>query len=170
MTDCKRPAITKLAPPELELPELAREPPGVPKLPEHSLRAAVEASIALADLGLDLRGRHVLVALEGLEARHGRVVELPGAPQHLVQRRAGVRGDRAELDLIGVQGVHQRQGLIRHGGRLLGEADHAEGPGLDPHIPAGPEYLVGLVHMFRHLVHVILHLHSALAELANNCP
>ena len=29
MTDCKRPAITKLAPPELELPEPAREPPGV---------------------------------------------------------------------------------------------------------------------------------------------
>ena len=26
MTDCKRPAITKLAPPELELPEPAREP------------------------------------------------------------------------------------------------------------------------------------------------
>ena len=29
MTDCKRPAITKLAPPELELPETARELPGV---------------------------------------------------------------------------------------------------------------------------------------------
>ena len=30
MTDCKRPAITKLAPPEL--PEPAREPPGVRRL------------------------------------------------------------------------------------------------------------------------------------------
>ena len=29
ITECKRPAITKLAPPELELPDPAREPPGV---------------------------------------------------------------------------------------------------------------------------------------------
>jgi hypothetical protein len=52
MTECKRPVINKLAPPELELPEPTREPPGVgtplPLLAELGVRRPLEP----AELGV----------------------------------------------------------------------------------------------------------------------
>ena len=87
----------------------------------------------------------MLVALERHEARHGREVELTRPAQHLVERRARVGRHGAELDLVGVEAIHKRDRLVRHGRGLLGEPDHAERTGLDPHVTARAEDLGRLV-------------------------
>ena len=119
------------------------------QLAHQAARPTVEAPVALADLLLDARGAHVLVALERLEASHRRVVELARAVQHLEERRARVRRHGAELHLVGIAALDQIEGLLDHPLGLLGEADHAEGARLHAIASRGLEDLDATRHVLQ---------------------